>query len=94
MIGSVSMADIVTIKRIRIILRLKSRVNDPPAEKNREEKTAAAVPPPPPIQRVERRNEASIPTASLPQQFVRKALSQHLDTLNHPIHSTILQNTF
>ncbi|GFV37962.1 hypothetical protein TNCV_2663751 [Trichonephila clavipes] len=43
----------------KIILRLKSRVNDPPAAKNREEKTAAAVPPPPPlpVQRVERRNE-------------------------------------
>ncbi|GFW86197.1 hypothetical protein TNCV_4779091 [Trichonephila clavipes] len=54
----------------KIILRLKNKVNDHPAAKNREEKTAAAVPPPPPppfpVQRVVRRNEASIRTASLP----------------------------
>ncbi|GFX16408.1 hypothetical protein TNCV_601311 [Trichonephila clavipes] len=53
----------------KIVLRVKNRVSDPPAEKNEEEKKPAAVPPPPPhpVQRVERRNEASMLTASLPQ---------------------------
>ncbi|GFU83153.1 hypothetical protein TNCV_3737641 [Trichonephila clavipes] len=61
----------------KIILRVKNRVSDPPAEKNEEEKKPAAVPPPPPhpVQRVERRNEASMLTASLPKQLVRKVRS-------------------
>ncbi|GFX62225.1 hypothetical protein TNCV_3305991 [Trichonephila clavipes] len=54
----------------KFILRLKSRVNDPPVEKNEERKKPAVVSPPPPphpVQRVGRRNEALMQTASLPQ---------------------------
>ncbi|GFX15988.1 hypothetical protein TNCV_3235681 [Trichonephila clavipes] len=51
----------------KIILRVKNRVSDPPAEKNDEAKKPAAVSPPHPVLRVERRNEASMLTASLPQ---------------------------
>ncbi|GFU09612.1 hypothetical protein TNCV_2508171 [Trichonephila clavipes] len=40
----------------KIVLRVKNRVSDPPAEKNEEEKKPAAAPPPPPhpVPRVER----------------------------------------
>ncbi|GFV07514.1 RNA-directed DNA polymerase from mobile element jockey [Trichonephila clavipes] len=50
----------------KIILRVKNRVSDPPAEKKNEEKKPKAVSPPHPVQRVERRNGASMLTASLP----------------------------
>ncbi|GFW16137.1 hypothetical protein TNCV_3078011 [Trichonephila clavipes] len=64
----------------KIILRVKNRVSDPPAEKKNEEKKPKAVSPPPPphpVQRVERRNGASMLTASLPppKQLVRKVRS-------------------
>ncbi|GFT12359.1 hypothetical protein TNCV_3047211 [Trichonephila clavipes] len=50
----------------KILLRLKSKANDPPAAKIHEENSAVVTPPLP--ERAERRrNEASMLTASLPQ---------------------------
>ncbi|GFT76730.1 hypothetical protein TNCV_335921 [Trichonephila clavipes] len=66
----------------KIILRVKSRISDPPAEKNNEAKKPAAVSPPPPphpVQRVERRNGASMLTASLPQATSMKSSLSPLD---------------
>ncbi|GFT87320.1 hypothetical protein TNCV_1447681 [Trichonephila clavipes] len=52
-------------------------------QKNEEEKKPAAVPPPPPhpVQRVERRNEASMLTASLPPSNLLEKFASSLDPL-------------
>ncbi|GFU68490.1 hypothetical protein TNCV_323681 [Trichonephila clavipes] len=63
----------------KIILRLKNKVNDHPAAKNREEKTAAVVPPPPAFPRSKsskaKRSVNSDGFAPSPKQLVRKSLS-------------------
>ncbi|GFW56110.1 hypothetical protein TNCV_3852781 [Trichonephila clavipes] len=63
----------------RIVLRVKNRVSDPPAEKNEEEKKPAAVPPPPSSPRSKgRKGKRSVDAdgfAPPPKQLVRKVLS-------------------
>ncbi|GFU96625.1 nucleic-acid-binding protein from transposon X-element [Trichonephila clavipes] len=63
----------------RIVLRVKNRLSDPPAEKNEEEKKPAAVPPPPSSPRSKgRKGKRSVDAdgfAPPPKQLVRKVLS-------------------
>ncbi|GFT59705.1 RNA-directed DNA polymerase from mobile element jockey [Trichonephila clavipes] len=64
----------------KIILRVKNRVSDPPAEKNEEEKKPAAVSPPPPTSprskgRKGKRSVDADGFAPPPKQLVRKVLS-------------------
>ncbi|GFW21993.1 zinc finger protein [Trichonephila clavipes] len=62
----------------KIILRVKNRVSDPPAEKNEEEKKPAAVPPPPSSPRSKgRKAKRSVDADGFapPKQLVRKVRS-------------------
>ncbi|GFW56914.1 hypothetical protein TNCV_161441 [Trichonephila clavipes] len=62
----------------RIVLRVKNRVSDPPAEKNEEEKKPAAVPPPPSSPRSKgRKAKRSVDADGFapPKQLVRKVRS-------------------